>query len=329
MKLKKVHRQVIVLTGASSGIGLATAEMAAAHGARVVLSSRNEDALREATERIGRNGGQATYVVADVANATAVESIAEHAIQQYGGFDTWVNDAGTGTYGKLLDTPLSEKRRVFDVNFWGVVHGCRVAVRHLRERGGAIVNVGSGASDVALPLLGIYSASKQAVKGYTDALRMELQKNRIPISITLIKPSSINTPFIEHARSHLNAQPEYSPPVYAPEEVARAILRAAETPVREITVGAAGKLLSIMNTLAPRLTDIFQEAVQFRLMKSDRPVQSADALDRPRHDRRYGPTERHTFNRSVYTRAVLSDVTRLGWFVAASAVVVALIWRRR
>src|SRR5205085_11602271 len=189
---KKIREQVIVITGASSGIGLTTAEMAAECGARVVLSSRNESALNEATNRIRQRGGRATYVVADVADAEAVRLIASHAIEEFGGFDTWINNAGAGTYGNLIDTPLEEKRRVFDVNFWGLVHGCRAAIPHLGTRGGAIINLGSVASDVAIPLLGIYSASKQAVKAYTDALRMELQKEGAPVSITLIKPSSIN-----------------------------------------------------------------------------------------------------------------------------------------
>jgi short-subunit dehydrogenase len=329
MPLKKLHEQVVVITGASSGIGLTTAEMAAERGARVVLSSRNEEALRKAVQTIHSRGGQARYVVADVANPDAVQGIAGYAIREFGAFDTWVNNAGTGTYGAITNTPLAEKRRVFDVNFWGVVHGCRAAVPHLRERGGAIVNIGSGASDVALPLLGIYSASKQAVKGYTDALRMELEKEGVPISITLIKPSSINTPFIEHAREHLGTEPEYSPPVYAPEEVARAILHAAEKPIRDITVGASGKLLSIMSSVAPRTTDVFQEAVQFRLMKGNRSRNVSDALYQPGHDRRYGPTARPTMKRSLYTRAVLSDSFRALSLLASGVLLAAVMLRRK
>jgi short-subunit dehydrogenase len=329
MTLKKLHEQVVVITGASSGIGLATAEMAADRGARVVLSSRNDKALQKAVQAIRDGGGHAGYVVADVADPAAVQAIVDYAIREFGGFDTWVNNAGTGTYGAITHTPLAEKHRVFDVNFWGVVHGCRAAVPHLRERGGAIINIGSGASDVALPLLGIYSASKQAVRGYTDALRMELEKERVPISFTLIKPSSINTPFIEHAREHLGSEPEYSPPVYPPEEVARAILHAAEKPIRDITVGASGKLLSIMSTVAPRTTDMFQEAVQFRLMKGNRSRTVRDAVYQPRHDRRYGPTERPTTQRSLYTRAVLSDSFRALSLLASGVLLAALMLRRR
>ena len=199
LRLKPLSDQVIVITGASSGIGLATAEMAADAGARVILSSRNEEDLLDAVNRIRQNGGRAFHIVADVADPEAVEAIAALAIEQFGALDTWVNNAGVGMYGKLTETPLRDKRRLFDVDFWGVVHGCRTAVRHLRAGGGAIINVGSVASDRAAPLVGIYSAAKHAVKGYTDALRMELEHDGLPISVSLVKPRpstrrSSNTP---------------------------------------------------------------------------------------------------------------------------------------
>src|SRR5688572_28599779 len=175
LKLRRLREQVIVITGASSGIGLTTAEMAAEAGARVVLNSRSEMDLRAACDRISSRGGRATYVVGDVADADAMEMVANRAIAEFGGLDTWVNNAGIGMYGRSTEMSLADKRRLFDVNFWGVVHGCRTAVRYLRNRGGAIINIGSVASDRTIPLLGMYSASKHAVKGYTDGLRMELE----------------------------------------------------------------------------------------------------------------------------------------------------------
>ena len=239
LRLKPLSDQVIVITGASSGIGLATAEMAADAGARVILSSRNEEDLLHAVNRIRQNGGRAFHIVADVADSEAVEAIGALAIEQFGALDTWVNTAGVGMYGKLTESPLRDERRLFEVDFWGVVHGCRTAVRHLRDGGGAIINVGSVASDRTAPLVGIYFAAKHAVKGYTDALRMELEYEGLPISVALVKPASIDTPFIEHGRSQMNAEPEFSPPVYPPEEVARAILKCAEYPMRDVLVGGA------------------------------------------------------------------------------------------
>ena len=319
-RLKPVSEQIIVITGASSGIGLTTAEMAARAGARVILSSRNDAELLDAVTRIRAQGGRAFHIVADVADPDAVDSIANFAIEQFGGIDTWVNNAGVGMYGKLTDTPLADKRRLFEVDFWGVVHGCRTAVRHLRAAGGSIVNVGSVASDRAAPLLGIYSAAKHAVKGYTDALRMELEHDGIPISVSLVKPASINTPFIEHARSHMDAEPEYMPPVYPPEEVARAILTCAERPMRDVLVGGSAKFLSGMGKLAPRTLDRYLEATAFRQQMRGKRNDGIDALDRPRRDgRRRGPTERHTMRRSAYTRISSSRFAQAWPLLAAGA----------
>src|SRR5690348_5151723 len=170
-KLKPIDEQTIVITGASSGIGRATALKAADEGARVVCVARNETALQEVVREIRDADGDAIYAIADVAVPAELDAAAQLAVSTYGGFDTWVNDAGVGLYGRLDEIPLEEKRRLFDVTFWGVVHGARSALRHLRERGGgAIVNVGSVESDVALPLTGIYAAAKHAVKAYTDVL---------------------------------------------------------------------------------------------------------------------------------------------------------------
>ena len=329
-RLKRLRDQVIVITGASSGIGLTTAEMAAAAGARVVMSSRNEADLLDAVNRIRSKGGQALHVVADVAKADAVDAIGDFALEQFGRIDTWVNNAGIGVYGKLTEIPLADKRRLFDVDFWGVVHGCRTAVRHLRAGGGAIINVGSGLSDRAAPLLGMYSAAKHAVKGYTDALRMELEHDRIPIAISLVKPSSINTPFIEHARSYLDTEPELLAPVYPPEEVAHAILKCAEHPMREVTVGSAAKALSTLNKMSPRAADMFLEATAFRQQRRKAPNDGVDALYQAQRDgRRFGPTARHVMKRSAYTRAAISPVGRTFPFIAASAIAAGLAFRWR
>lgn len=318
--LKPLSDQVIVITGASSGIGLTTAEMAAEAGARVILSSRNEADLLDAVTRIRTRGGEALHIVADVADPDAVDAIADLAIEHFGGFDTWINNAGVGMYGKLTETPLVDKRRLFDVDFWGVVHGCRAAVRHLRRRGGAIINIGSVASDRAAPLLGTYSAAKHAVKGYTDALRMELEHDRVPISVSLVKPASINTPFIEHARSHMDSEPEFIPPVYAPEEVARVILTCAVRPIRDVLVGGSAKVMSGMGNVAPRTLDVYMEKAFFRQQRRNERNDRTDALYGPQRDgRRRGPTARYTMGRSVYTRASLSRATAMLPLLAAGA----------
>jgi short-subunit dehydrogenase len=313
LKLKGLRDQVMVITGASSGIGLTTAEMAAERGARVVLNSRHESDLRTAAERINQRGGRAVYAVGDVADEETMELIAQRAVDEFGALDTWVNNAGIGLYGRLEDVSMADKRRLFDVNFWGAVHGCKAAVRTMRRHGGgAIINIGSVESERALPLHGIYSASKHAVKAYTDALRMELEADGVPIAVTLVKPASINTPFIEHARNYMNEEAEYMPPVYSPEEVARAILTCAVKPTRDILVGGSGKMISLMEKVAPRTLDRYLERSGFTGQKKDEPVHTADSLYAPGTDgQRRGQTAHATLERSTYTRAAMSDMARL------------------
>lgn len=200
LNLRKLEDQTIVLTGATSGIGLVTARMAAARGAKLVLAARNEDALRKLCGEIREKGGEAIYVVADVGREGDVKKIAAETLAHFGNFDTWINDAGVSIYGKLEDVAVEDFHRLFDTNFWGVVYGSLIAARNLKINGGAIINIGSTLSDRAIPIQGMYCASKHAVKGFTDALRMELEAENAPISVTLIKPSAIDTPYKEHAK---------------------------------------------------------------------------------------------------------------------------------
>jgi short-subunit dehydrogenase len=330
-KPKRLRDQVIVITGASSGIGLATARMAARRGARVVLVARNEHDLRMATEDITIRRGRAVHVVADVAILEDLDRVAETAIREFGGFDTWVNNAGVSIYGKLTDVPMEDKKRLFDTNFWGVVNGCRTAVRHFARRGGTIINIGSIVSDRAIPLQGMYSASKHAVRGYTDALRMELEHDRLPITVTLVKPASINTPFVNHARNYMAEAPTLPPPVYAPEVVAQAILRCAERRFREVIVGGGGRALTAIGHLAPRTMDRYMERAMFTQQKDgNRSIPPLDSLYSPTEDgEAAGPYDGHVMKSSLYTKAAMSDVTRALPYVAAGALLMAGLSRRR
>ena len=216
MKHKALGDQVIVVTGASSGIGLATARMAAARGARVVLAARSRDALDAAVSEIEAAGGRAVAVVADVGRRADVQAIADRAVAEFGGFDTWVNVAGLTIYGPLREVSDEDNARLLQTNFWGTVFGSLIAVEHLRRRGGALINLGSVASDLAFPFQGMYVASKHAVKGFTDALRMELLTEKAPVSVTLVKPTSIDTPLPNRARNYMDREPTLPPPIYPP-----------------------------------------------------------------------------------------------------------------
>ncbi|HEX8910916.1 MAG TPA: SDR family oxidoreductase [Humisphaera sp.] len=274
LKLKPLAEQVIVITGASSGIGLSTARMAARKGAKVVAVARNAEALAELEREVAGSGGTLSHVAADVSQREEVDRIVATTIKRHGGFDTWVNDAAVSIYGRLEQIPADEARRLFDVNFWGYVHGSLAAARHLRGRtgaAGAIVNVGSTVSERAMPLQGMYAASKHAVKGFTDALRMELEEEGAPVSVSLVKPGSINTPFTEHARNHMDRQPTYPPPVYDPSVVASVILHCAEHPTRDAFAGWGGKKNALMGRVAPRLTDLVMERMHFASQRKDEP----------------------------------------------------------
>lgn len=254
--LKPIRDQVMVITGASSGIGLATAVEAANQGAKVVLSARSESTLAEVASRIQGNGGEACYVAADVADRTQVQRIAEVAIEKYGRIDTWVNDAGISIFGRLDEVSDEDNRRLFDTNFWGVVNGSLVALPYLKRSHGALINVGSEVSDAVVPLQGIYSASKHAVKGFTDALRVELEQvDKAAISITLIQPTAVNTPYPEHAGNYMDREPKLPTPQIDPEQVAKAILNAATHHRRDVKVGAMAFVNTLTAKLVPALAD--------------------------------------------------------------------------
>lgn len=303
---KPLAQQVIVITGVSSGIGLATARAAIAAGAKVVLASRNEAALYSIVQQFNAGGGTAVHVAADVGRRADVEKIAEVAIEQFGGFDTWVNNAGVSIYGRVEDVTDEDNERLFATNFWGVVYGSQVAVKHLKLRGGAVINVGSVASDRTLPLQGMYSASKHAVKAFTDALRMELETENAPISVTLIKPAAIDTPYPQHARNYLRQEPKHPPPVYRPEEVAHAILHAATHAHRDIFVGSGAKALSAIGRLAPSLVDRATPMLMEQQRRAEPPRHPEGALHQPGeggHVR--GDQPGYVMKTSVYTRAAL------------------------
>lgn len=287
VRQKPVEEQVVVITGASSGIGLATAHMFASRGVRgLVLAARNEEALRKIADDLSRGGTRAIAVPADVSKHEDIEKIARTAIDTFGGFDTWVNDAAVALYGELSKIPMEDQRQLFEVNYWGVVDASLVAAEHLRQRGGTIINVGSVLSERAMILQTQYSASKHAVKAFTDGLRMELEAQGAPIAVTLIKPSSIDTPYVEHARNYLDKEAAVPPPAYDPHLVAKAIVFASEHHRRELTIGFGGWVIGAMGKVAPRMVDKAMELTGYGSQTTTHPERPGmrDNLYRARED---------------------------------------------
>lgn len=246
--LKPIDQQVVVVTGASSGIGLATAQSAAQRGATVALLARSAQTLDRLAQEIDADGGAALAVVADVAEPGQVARAVQQVLDRFGRIDTWVNNAGVSIYGRIEEVSLEDARRLFDVNFWGLVYGSLAVLPHLKRQGGALINVGSEVSEAVIPLQGFYSASKHAVKGFTDALRIELQLERAPVAVTLIQPTAVNTPFPEHARNYMDNAATLPTPQIDPQQVADAILDAATTVKRDVHVGT----MSLVNTMVAK-----------------------------------------------------------------------------
>jgi NAD(P)-dependent dehydrogenase (short-subunit alcohol dehydrogenase family) len=311
-KLRPLSDQVMVITGASSGIGLVAARQAAAAGAAVVLAARNTGALETLAAEINAAGGRAVAVTTDVGHEEDVDRLATAAIAEFGRFDTWVNNAGVSIYGMVDEVSVEDMRRMFDTNYWGVVYGSRAALAHYRGRtdahgfDGAIINVGSVFGDRATAVQSTYSSSKHAVHGWTDAMRMDMEAQKVPVSVTLLHPGRIDTPYNEHAHSYMEHQPAHRGRIYPPEAVAEAIVHAAAHSVRDLFIGGQVKIAVTSAALAPRITDRVMERYMFWSQLADRP--SRPRAESGLHHPGYGLEERgthagHLRSRSYYLKA--------------------------
>ena len=327
MKIKPIKQQTIVITGGSSGIGLTTAKMAAGRGAKVIIISRDEDGMKTICEEIRADGGKADYIVADVGERDQVKRAVQSIIKRHGGFDTWYNCAGIGVYARLEQLTDEDHERLFKTNYWGVVYGSLEALPHLKKNGGTLINQGSIASDMPVPILGAYAATKHAVKGFTDSLRQELIEDGAPVRVTLIKPAGIHTPFGKHARNYMDHASVVPPPVYAPEVVAEAVLTAAEEPVRELIIGGAGRGATWLQRYMPSVADQLFSRLYPALAKdkSMPPRENEGGLHRPGSSgEMYGDQGGFMFKSSLYTSAKTKPVKTLATAAAVGAGAIAL-----
>lgn len=279
MQLKPINQQVVVIVGASSGIGRETALKFAQRGASLVVAARSEPGLKSLVEQIRGNGGKVISVIADVSDFQQVKAIADKAVAEYGRLDTWVHAAATGILAPFEKITPEEFARVVDVTLMGQVHGAMAALPYLKQEGrGALIHISSVEGRRSLPLQSPYSAAKHGLEGFLEALRVELQHEKWPISVTSVRPSVINTPYYNKVRTKLGVKPTGIPPYYQPDIVANAIVYVAEHPTRDFIVGDTGKVLDLLQRISPELADSLLLAIAFSGQHTDEP-KSEDAPD--------------------------------------------------
>lgn len=297
--------QVVCITGASSGIGYCTALHLASRGARVVLMARNGEALERVAEEVAREGGEALAVPTDVTAEEQVEEAARRSVERFGRIDTWVNNAAVYIQGRVQDISSEEYRRILDVNVMGVIHGTRAALEPMLARGeGVIIQVSSVVARRGAPYASAYSASKQAVVGFTEALRAELWETDVRLSLLYL--AAIDTPIYEHARAKLGTVPKPPPPIQDPEKAARAVAKLARTGDRELHLGVFRYAYILPDRISPALGDWFlHHTAGFTL--GSRPA-AGDNLDRPSTD---APRARGGWAEAGWRGVTLSEAARV------------------
>jgi NAD(P)-dependent dehydrogenase (short-subunit alcohol dehydrogenase family) len=270
--------EVVVVTGASAGVGRATARAFAEEGARVALLARGSDGLEGARREVEAAGGQALVVPTDVADPDQVEAAALAVEEKLGPIDIWVNNAMTSVFARFWEIEPDEYRRATEVTYLGVVHGTRSALRRMMPRDrGTIVQVGSALAYRGIPLQTAYCGAKHAIKGFTESLRCELLHEGSKVHLTMVQMPALNTPQFSIVRNKLPRHPQPVPPIYQPEVAAEAIVFAAHSKRREVWVGRSTPIVIAGNRVAPSLGDIYLARTGFDSQQTDQPVNG----DRP------------------------------------------------
>lgn len=301
---RKLGGAVVVITGASSGIGRAAARAFAARGAKVAVAARRADMLEEVAAECRAAGGEALAVTADVTEPEAMERLARETIDAFGRIDVWVNNAGIIMFGRLDETPVEDWRRLIEINLLGVAWGARAVLPHFRARGrGVLINVGSIDSYIGQTFASAYVASKYAVRGLSVALRQELSDTP-GVRVCTLLPPIIDTPGWQHAANYSGQAYAAPPPVYDAETVAAATVDLAERPRRELAVGVVGKLAVAQYRATPALTERVVDLFTRKGVLSRRPAAATSgALFRPGDDRLGSSGGWQRANRPLYAAA--------------------------
>ncbi|HEV2093884.1 MAG TPA: SDR family oxidoreductase [Rubrobacter sp.] len=252
---REIEDSVVVITGASSGIGRATALAFAEQGASVALAARSEETLREVADECESAGGQALVVPTDVTDEEAVRELARRTVERFGRIDTWVNNAGVMVYGFLEEVPSEAYRQVIETNLFGQIHGARAVVPYFKEQAsGVLINISSMWAKVSSPYVSAYVTSKFGILGFSECLRQGLHDQK-DIHVCTILPVSVDTPIFRHAGNYTDHGAKPVPPVLDPGRVVKQILRNARRPRPETTVGPTGYLLTFAHAVTPKLYD--------------------------------------------------------------------------
>jgi NAD(P)-dependent dehydrogenase (short-subunit alcohol dehydrogenase family) len=265
-----VKAKVVVVTGASAGVGRATVRQFARRGARLGLIARGRERLEATADEVERLGGQALVLPGDVSDSARMEEAAAAVEARYGPIDVWINNAMVSVFSPVYAMEAAEYRRVVEVTYLGVVHGTLAALRRMRPRDrGVIVQVGSALAYRAIPLQSAYCAAKHAVAGFTESLRAELLHDRSRVRLTIVHLPALNTPQFEWARSRLPRRAQPVPPIFQPEVAARAIVWASRHQRREVWVGGATVKAIIADKVAPGLADRYLARTGYAAQQTD------------------------------------------------------------
>jgi NAD(P)-dependent dehydrogenase (short-subunit alcohol dehydrogenase family) len=314
---------VVVITGASAGVGRATAQAFACHGARLGLVSRNRERLEATAREVEELGGAALVCVADVADADRIEAVAREVEAAFGPIDIWINNAMASVFSPVIEMKPDEYRRVTDVTYHGYVWGTLAALKRMRPRDrGVIVQVGSALAYRGIPLQSAYCAAKHAVQGFNDSLRCELIHDGSNVQLTMVQLPAVNTPQFAWVRSRLPNRAQPVPPIYQPEVAADAIVFAALNPRRELKVGMPTLKAIFGNRIAPGFLDWYLARVAV-----DSQQIAGEPEDPTRPDNLYetvpGPYDSHgAFDERSRTRSRQLWFTKNRWACAASACLV-------
>jgi len=306
VRKKPLAQQVIVVTGASSGLGRAIARLAGERGAKVVVTARNEEALANCAGEIERAGSEALVVPADCTEQDQVERVVAQAVERFGRIDTYIANAIVTVYAEAERLLPEELRRVIDVNFFGVVYGYWASLPHLRESKGTFLHVSSALAYRGIPLQAAYCSSKAGLRAFFESARVEEQKAGTGVAISLVLPGAINTPQFDRDRQKIGYQPQPVPPIYQPELYAEATLHCAERPIRELPVSWGAQKLLWGQKLAPRAGDWVLRRNGWKAQHTDEP-KPLDAPDNlfdtlPGDPGAHGRFDSRSRKSSVWTR---------------------------